>query len=402
MKILQICPDFPPFVRGGGSETFHLLAQEWTRQGHAVTVLTSVPSHAYTTTKPAIFPFAVEYFKLMSAPLRFQEASYFFPLRLGQFLRLRRMLRRYGDDSDVIVIHGLLETMPLLTFLLLRRSSYKVISTQYGISTAKHTRLLSVLSSLLYRTIGKVAISRFRNIVTFSQGSKREFLRYFGNSSQFQLVEIPLGVDIDAFKQNFQSARSNKSALRNWMIEEAKIEEPYIFSVGRNVKTKGFDILIRSFARVAEASPSLRLVIAGDVTAYTALLEGLASELGVRDRTILPGRISEEQKIFLMLNCSCFVIPSRKEGYGLNAVEAAILQVQTVATRTGAHEDILGNLSFSQIVPPDDEQALSATIRDSIDSEKGMRTFSPEIARKFDIKSLSTVYTADLEKWNAL
>ena len=44
MKILQLCPDYPPYVRGGGAQTYKILADEWKREGHEVEVIASVPS----------------------------------------------------------------------------------------------------------------------------------------------------------------------------------------------------------------------------------------------------------------------------------------------------------------------------------------------------------------------
>ena len=393
VKILQICPDFPPYVRGGGAETFRLLAGAWTSQGHKVTVITSVPGSIHGAVEEEAFPYDVEYIRLMPSPPMFREASYFFPVGLPQFLRLRRLLRAHAADADVIAIHGLAETVPLLSLLLLKRYSDKAVVTQHGISAAPHTRIMSAVSEVLYRSLGKIAISPYRRIIVYSSETRSRFLNYFGRSSGFAITEIPLGIDTEEFKKNFEAASTASKTLNRWARQYIGMNEPFIFAVGRNVRIKGFDTLIRAFSLISASNSTLRLVIGGDETEYTKELRALDSDLDLADKTVFTGRLTEQQKIFLMLNSSCFVIPSRSEGYGLNAVEAAILQVRTVATMTGAHAEILGKTQYSRIVPPEDVEALSSAIKEAIESGSGKYCFSDEAAGALDIRSLSEIYT---------
>lgn len=393
MRILQICPDFPPFVRGGGAETFNLLAEGWRRSGHDVTVVTSVPSREYNMLSIDSPSLDVKYFRLIDPPSRFHEMAYFLPLKALESIRLYRFLKQHIAKTDVIMIHGILETISLVSILLLRKQVGKIILTQHGISTAEHTPAFRVISKVLYKTLGKIAISNVNSIVVYCRRTKEEFIAYFGNSRSFSITEIPLGIDIRNFKSKYDSAREKVKDLEKWAIGVGILNNEFLFAIGRNVRTKGFDVLIRSLAVLRSEFPSLKLVIAGDKTEYTPRLQDLADELELKEMIIFAGRLSEEQKIHLMTKCACFVIPSRKEGYGLNAVEAAILNVPCVATDTGAHPEILSRSRVAKIVEPGNSDALALGLSTMLQAKGPGATFDSTTATTFDIESLSKKYT---------
>lgn len=393
MRILQICPDFPPFVRGGGSETFNLLAESWRKNGHQVTVITSAPSRAVHTFGGDLSSFEAEYFRLTDLPSSFHEITYFLPLKILETIRLSRFLRRQLLHTDVIIIHGILESISFLSILLARKHAGKLILTQHGISTAESVSLFRIMSKVLYKTLGKIALSNVRNIVVYCRRTKEEFAAYFGDTRRFSVTETPLGVDVQSLKIHFQTVVERREDFEKWAEAIGISTDNFLFAIGRNVGTKGFDVLIRSFAAVSQEYRSLKLLIAGDQTEYTHKMHDLANELGIQERITFSGRLSEEQKVFLMTRCTCFVIPSRKEGYGLNAVEAAIFGVPCVATDTGAHAEILSRNPSAVIVDPGNSQALASGLSTILRSEHQKATFDAGVAAKYDIESLARIYT---------
>ncbi|HCW07762.1 MAG TPA: glycosyl transferase family 1 [Cytophagales bacterium] len=95
-------------------------------------------------------------------------------------------------------------------------------------------------------------------------------------------------------------------------------KQKFLFSIGIISTKKNFHVLIPLLKETDST-----LIIAGHSTGSYAnqiLLE--AEKLGVKDRLILPGEISEEEKIWLYQNCEAFLFPSLAEGFGLPVIEA--------------------------------------------------------------------------------
>src|SRR5690606_8206234 len=86
---------------------------------------------------------------------------------------------------------------------------------------------------------------------------------------------------------------------------------PVIVALGRLVDLKGFDLLIRAFAMVAEAIPGWSLEIHGEGPERPAL-EALAHALGVGERVRLPGYARDPHAV--LRDAGLFALSSRLEG----------------------------------------------------------------------------------------
>lgn len=99
-------------------------------------------------------------------------------------------------------------------------------------------------------------------------------------------------------------------------------QERTLFSLGRLVKRKGFQTIIRAMPLL----PGFTLRIAGDGP-ERATLEALAQELGIADRVTFLGWISEEAKAVEFQSSVLFVLPTinlehDREGFGIVFLEA--------------------------------------------------------------------------------
>lgn len=96
-----------------------------------------------------------------------------------------------------------------------------------------------------------------------------------------------------------------------------------ILFLGRIHEKKGCDLLIRAFAGIADADPSLQLVMAGpDQTGWSAHLKGLAGELGVAARVMWPGMLRGDLKWGAFYSAEAFALPSHQENFGIAVAEA--------------------------------------------------------------------------------
>jgi glycosyltransferase involved in cell wall biosynthesis len=84
---------------------------------------------------------------------------------------------------------------------------------------------------------------------------------------------------------------------------------------------KGLDLLLSSFAIIAERDPDVTLVLAGD--GYDSeLVKSRADQLGLSKRVDFVSRIEGDEKLDHLRRAMAVVMPSRFESFGLVAVEA--------------------------------------------------------------------------------
>ncbi|HEY2542631.1 MAG TPA: glycosyltransferase family 4 protein [Gaiellaceae bacterium] len=126
-----------------------------------------------------------------------------------------------------------------------------------------------------------------------------------------------------------------------------------VLSVSRLTQQKGIDVAVR-------ALPSLPgdvvLVVLGEGPERAAL-EGLARELGVAERVVLPGRVPDVAA--WLRRATVYAQPARWEGFGLAVLEAMVCGLPVVATSVSSLPELVANGDTGVLVPPDDPDAFA-------------------------------------------
>lgn len=131
-------------------------------------------------------------------------------------------------------------------------------------------------------------------------------------------------------------------------------------AVGRLVPlTKGFDVLIRAFARVCRELPGAALRIAGDGSERAAL-QGLAQAEGAADRVEFVGFVGDVPAFLAGVNV--FVNPSRWEAFGNTLVEGMAAGLPCIASRVGGLAEIGADL-VRWVRPGDVDDLCEAMLR---------------------------------------
>ncbi len=92
----------------------------------------------------------------------------------------------------------------------------------------------------------------------------------------------------------------------------------YLISIGRIVKRKGFDYLIRSLKLLNE---NIVLLIIGDGAGINKLIQ-LVYRLNLHNRVKFLGDVSEELKFQYLANSDLYILSSLHEGFGIVLQEA--------------------------------------------------------------------------------
>lgn len=137
---------------------------------------------------------------------------------------------------------------------------------------------------------------------------------------------------------------------------------PVLIAVGGLRRVKGYDTLLKAFARLPD--PAARLLILGEGKERDAL-QGLARRLGITDRIELHGFIPNPYPY--IARARLLVLSSIREGLGNVVIEAMALATPVVATNCShGLSELTSTGALGPLVPPSDPGALARAIANAL------------------------------------
>ncbi len=326
MKVGLVCP-YPWDVPGGVMGHVRDLAEALIDSGHEVSVLAPVDDEQHRL--PAYVVPAGR-----TVPVRYNGSVarlVFGPISAH---RARRWLRE--GHFDLLHLHSP-EALSLSLITLLQASG-PIVATFHAAN--QRSRVLSALSPAL-----QPALEKIQGRIAVSPAARRTIVEHLHGDA----VLIPNGVHVKAF--------AGAEPLPGWPGEGGAIG-----FLGRlDEPRKGLDVLLDAFGRLAPERPDLRLLVAGpgDVDAVSRDLPA-----PIRDRVVLLGRISEEDKARFYASVDLYVAPNTGgESFGIVLLEAMAAGTPVVASDLDAFSRVLDEGRAGELFPVGDPIALAGTLR---------------------------------------
>lgn len=201
----------------------------------------------------------------------------------------------------------------------------------------------------LHYRLDRWLYGKTNRVLFVSRQVMREFLAKSG-LKESRCTLIPNGVDDKPCVESRQRLRREFG----W-----RDEERVIISVGRLSVEKGYEDLVRAFARVARLAPRVRLVILGEGQERQAL-ERLREEVGLNGQVTFAG-LRDDVKRWLAA-ADFYVQPSRREGLSLAILEAMVAGLPVVATRVGDVDQVIRDGQEGYLVEANDPDALAQAL----------------------------------------
>ena len=189
--------------------------------------------------------------------------------------------------------------------------------------------ILTELQTRIYHWIAKTRADR---IITVSQYSKKDIIRYL------HIKEDKIAVIYEAADAQFYKTVSDTERLRIRSLYE--LNSPYVFYVGGWEKRKNIPFLVRAFAQAN--LHGVELMLAGGKDEQHVALVKLAESLGIADCLRLFGWVDDADLPALYAEALCFVYPSEYEGFGLQLCEAMAAGCPVLAARATSLPEVLG------------------------------------------------------------
>jgi len=124
-------------------------------------------------------------------------------------------------------------------------------------------------------------------------------------------------------------------------IKESQKQEIVLF-LGRLTIQKGAEFFLKAARKVKDYEPDTKFIVAGTGDMLPKLITQ-AIDLGISDRVIFTGRLSDDEVKHIYGISSVYVMPSVSEPFGITALEAISAGTPTIASKTAGFSEAFSN-----------------------------------------------------------
>jgi len=174
------------------------------------------------------------------------------------------------------------------------------------------------IASLGNDLIFKIFLKKFDKIICISKYIKKRLMKY--GIGEEKLAVIYNGIDANG---------------------EWNEKEDYMLFVGRLVKTKGLDFLIKSLHKYGLNDVNIKIAGKGPMMKKW---KKMASKYKLNMEFM--GWVDEERKIELLKKSKAFILPSHYESFGIVLLEAMKYGCPIIARKSGGIPEVVGNAAI--------------------------------------------------------
>jgi glycosyltransferase involved in cell wall biosynthesis len=216
-------------------------------------------------------------------------------------------------------------------------------------------------------------------VLNVSQATADDAVQMLGLRPE-KMVVTGGGVSLD-----FRPPVSRTAARDELRRTRPAIEGEYVLFTGGMDYRKNVDGLLTAYAGLAsELHDRYQLVIVGRLGLDDSRgpFAELAESLGISDRVVLTGHVSDQELVLLYQGASLFVFPSRYEGFGLPVIEALACGAPAIVGRNSSLVELVdqGEALFDADDPASIRSALARALTDAGLLERLQR---PDVRERF-------------------
>lgn len=347
MRVLMLSWEYPPHVVGGLGQHVQELAPELVRTDQSLELHLVTPS--FTTTMTSNYHGRLVVHRIPVAEPAIE--TYLADMRRANEAMLAAALRLIETTAAFDLVHAHDWQVGFAALELQAATGTPLLTTIHATERGRHR---GFLHHDLNREIdaAESQLSRHaQRVITCSRAMAHEVQEYFGVPPD-RVYVIPNGMRV----KRFDAWRHQD--LTEFRRRYARPDERIVFNVGRLVFEKGADLLVEAAPRVLLRVPQAKFVIAG-TGPLLAMLQHRVDQLGLGDKVLLTGYLSDEDRDKLFLLADCCAFPSRYEPFGIVALESMAAGAPIVVTKVGGLGVVVEHLKTGLTVYSDDPESLA-------------------------------------------
>jgi len=207
-------------------------------------------------------------------------------------------------------------------------------------------KMTSWLYRIGYHLVLESIVKRSKFVVAVSENTKKDLIKLLKTSSA-KIKVIYEGVAAEFFK---------KSTVK------PPVKGDFFLYTGVWRNHKNLVNLLKAFAELLKRGDfEGKLVITGRPDPHYPEVAQTIQELGLKERVVLPGLVSEEELMALYQAAKVYVLPSFYEGFGLTPLEAMASGTPVVASNTSCIPEICGEKN-ARFFDPRDVDDMATTM----------------------------------------
>lgn len=211
------------------------------------------------------------------------------------------------------------------------------------------------------RTMFWTAVHRASRILTVSEASKKDILRFFGVPSE------RVTVIYNAIDERFYDEPSEDQMVK--VRERYQLHDRFLMYAGNVKPHKNIERLIDAFVLLRKKGrDDLKLLITGSEISRYATLRRAVHRHNLHQHVRFLGYQSEETLAALYRLAEVFVFPSLYEGFGLPPLEAMASGTPVVVSNVSSLPEVVGDGGL--LVNPYDPQAIADGVAKVLDDDQ--------------------------------
>lgn len=271
------------------------------------------------------------------------------------------------------------------------------IGLNYDVDIPTVVTIHDLIPYLMPETVGKGYLERFlrdmpniisnsAGIITVSEYSKKDILKFFSSYPEDKIYVTPLAA-------NSKFKPLDKASSKLYVKKAYNIDTPYILYIGGFSSRKNARGLINAFKNCySSLNEPYTLLLAGSLKDEGKILYDFVKNNNLSDTIAFCGYIDEDILPILYSGCEAFVYPSFYEGFGLPPLEAMSCKAPVITSNLTSIPEVTCNSSI--LINPYDESDLeNALVR--LLNDKNLRE---ELSEKGYKNSLNFTWKKTAEK----
>jgi len=253
---------------------------------------------------------------------------------------------RLCAEHEIDIVHAHLQKAFISSLLAARRCGGALILHEHG-------PIFRGGTGCLYRLSLKLLGTRAKTIIANSQAAGRAVQRVLG-PADVPVVVVPNSVDL----QRFDPARYDRQIVRGHL---GLGEDDFVVGfVGRLDRAKGADLLIEAAAHLRDRQEVCRFYLVGDGGQRRAL-ERQVRKRGLGGIVTFGGLCENPAEIMRAFDVA--VVPSRREAFGVAALELMRMKVPVIVSPVGGLPELVEDGRTGIVLPEPGVSAIASAIR---------------------------------------
>jgi glycosyltransferase involved in cell wall biosynthesis len=199
-----------------------------------------------------------------------------------------------------------------------------------------------------------IATHRSSRVLTVSEASKRDILKYF------RVPAAKIDVIYNAIDERFGEAPDDEEVAR--VRERYQLNDPFVLYAGNIKPHKNLERLIEAFHELRKGDlEHVKLLIIGDEISKYASLRRAVHHYKLHKHVRFFGFVPDKTLAVLYRLASVFVFPSLYEGFGLPPLEAMASGTPVITSNVSSLPEVVGDAAL--LIDPYDASAIAAAMR---------------------------------------